>query len=286
MDSQFVRSRVFDSGRPGPALLVLGALHGNGVAGTLALDELVRDLEQKRVTLRCGVLTAVPVANPAAYAQKKRLVQANLNRLFTPRSAPCNDEERAANEIMPLIDKCDVLLDIHSCHRLDKPFAFLDYDTPDNRRLAAALGLTSVCTGWTDVYKSDGIFAPGPFDYAHGKGKTCAFAECGWEDEPAAVEAARRCLRNCMVFLGLLSQPVDTSPALAPREVRFEQRIVREEPGWKHFDELHKGDLIARYDSGREIRADRNGCILFPTPAADISDAWFYIGRDQGLFAF
>lgn len=155
---------------------------------------------------KSGTLTLIPVANPAAYAQRKRLVHANLNRLFTPSQSPHNDEQRAANEIMPLIDRCDVLLDIHSCHKLDnKPFAFLDYETAANRGLAVAMGLAYICTGWTEVYKAAGIFAAGPYDYAHSQGKTCGFAECGWEDEQSAVEVARRCLHNCLAFLGLAS---------------------------------------------------------------------------------
>jgi predicted deacylase len=288
MKTPFVQSHVFDSGKPGPSLLVLGALHGNGTAGTIALNELMQELRQKRVTLLCGRLTLVPVANPAAYARGQRLVHANLNRLFTPNPAPRNDEERAAAEIMPLIDACDVLLDIHSCHRLDKPFAFLDYDTPANRRLAAALGLAYVCTGWNDVYKSDGIFAPGPYDYAHSKGKTCGFAECGWEDEPAAVAAARGSLRNALEHLGLV---VRRGNVLKPevREFRYERRVVREAGGgfardWTHFDSVRKGGLIATYSDGREFRAEYDGCILFPTPDAVVGEAWFYVGRDVGIF--
>ena len=244
-------------------------------------------LNDSSLVLQAGKLVVVPIANPAAYAQKKRLVESNMNRLFVRHLHPRNDEERAANEILPLIDKCDVLLDLHSCHRLDKPFAFLDYDTPKNRALAAALGLGYICTGWTEVYTGDGIFAPGAFDYAHSKGKTAAFAECGWEDEPQAIAAARNCLRNCLIHLKML--PFEKRPDLSPREIRFERRIVKEAPGdftraWKHFDTVKKGDIIATYKSGKDIIADRDGVILFPTPDAPLSDAWFYLGSDRGLF--
>src|ERR1700722_19452562 len=114
MTLPFITSHSFDSGKPGPALLVLGALHGNGVAGTVALNELIAALERRQLILQKGKLTLIPVANPAAYARRKRLIDVNLNRVFTPNPAPRNDEERAAQEIMPYIDACDVLLDIHS----------------------------------------------------------------------------------------------------------------------------------------------------------------------------
>ncbi len=282
-----VQTRVFDARTSGPSLLVLCAVHGDGTAGTIALNELMNDIDKGRATLLRGRLVGVPVANPAAYAQKKRLVNANMNRLFAPNLSPANDEERAATEIMPLIDACDVLLDIHSCHVIDRPFAFMDNDTPANRRLTAALGLGYVCTGWNQVYAADNAFAPGPADYAFSKGKTSAFAECGWHDEPAAIAAARQCLRNCLSHLGMLPPPAATPPA--PEEIVMTKRILKERPGrlvqdWRNFEAVPKGATVAVYDDGEAITAPSDGCIIFPTPDAALSEAWFYFGGNAGPF--
>lgn len=287
MTEPLVQHYIREAPRPGPEILMLGAVHGDGTAGTIALRQFIDAIDNGGEALALGRLVAVPVANPAAYQLKKRLVTQNMNRLFMLHPLPKCDEERAVNDILPLIDRCDVLLDIHSCHRLPKAFAFLDHDTPDNRRLAAALGFETICTGWKEVYQAEGIDAPGAIDYAHSKGKITAFAECGWHDEPDAIAAAAQSIRRCLTHFGMLPPKAEISGT--SKDVMFERRIVRESSGalardWRHLDACRKGERIARYDDGRDITAPRDGYILFPTPDADVGEAWFYFGKDNGNF--
>lgn len=287
MSTSFVKSFAFNSGKPGPSILALGAVHGDGTAGTIAIQEMMAELENSKTVLLAGKFVAVPIANPAAYALKKRLVVSNMNRLFTHRPWPENDEERAANEILPLIDACDAVIDFHSCHRLPKPFAFVDYDSPENRKLAIALGFDEICTGWTEMYIAEGLAAPTPMTYAHSRGKTATVAECGLHDEPMAVSAARDSLRRALSHFGMLP-PREPLKSL-PRNFVFERRIVKQAPGkfthdWQHTEPCRMGEVIARYDDGREIVAEKDGCILFPTPETPLMDAWFHYGRDGGLF--
>jgi predicted deacylase len=69
---------------PGPALVVLGAVHGNEACGAHAIARAMDDLLHGRLTLARGRLTLVPVANPLAFGRNTREGERNLNRRFVP----------------------------------------------------------------------------------------------------------------------------------------------------------------------------------------------------------
>jgi predicted deacylase len=286
MDSgKLIESFVFDSGKPGPALLVVGAVHGDGVAGTIALDEIIDEIKSGQLTIRAGKLIAVPVANRRAYDLGQRNAGESLNRICERHEHPYSHEEAVANELLSLIDDCDKLIDIHSCHPLDKPFVFMDHDTPQNRALAAGTGLDYVCTGWNELYERIGLAAPGPADYAHSKGKAAAVIECGWHADPAAVDVARRCIRNSLQNAGMIDGPAEDLSRKKLQNICFGDVVILNGEGslvkaWKHLDRMHKGELIASCTDGRKVTAPYDGYILFPFADAKTDDEWFYLGRE------
>ena len=110
---------VFDSGRPGPKVLVQALTHGNEICGAIALDWLFKQGFQPAR----GRLTLV-FANVQAYARfdpadpfPSRCVDEDFNRvwadseLFGPRDSV---ELRRARELRPFIDDTELLLDLHS----------------------------------------------------------------------------------------------------------------------------------------------------------------------------
>ncbi|MEP7138729.1 MAG: succinylglutamate desuccinylase/aspartoacylase family protein, partial [Caldimonas sp.] len=75
---------VFDSGRPGPEVMVQALTHGNEICGAIALDWLL----EQRFRPRIGRLT-LAFANVAAYARfdpadpfPSRLVDEDYNRVW------------------------------------------------------------------------------------------------------------------------------------------------------------------------------------------------------------
>jgi predicted deacylase len=130
---------AFDSGRPGPRVMVQALTHGNEICGAIALDWLLA----QGFRPRCGRLV-LAFANVAAYHRfdpadpfASRCVDEDLNRvwddkvLLGPRESI---ELRRARELRPFVDASERLLDIHSmgepcaplmvCGRLDKNAAY------------------------------------------------------------------------------------------------------------------------------------------------------------------
>ena len=112
---------TFDSGKPGPHVLVQALTHGNELCGAIALDYLFRE----GVRPVAGRLTFA-FANIEAFASwdtsdpnRSRYVDEDYNRVWsddTLKGARNSTELRRARELVKFVDAADFLLDIHSMH--------------------------------------------------------------------------------------------------------------------------------------------------------------------------
>lgn len=116
----------FESGRPGPHVLLNALIHGNELCGAIALDRIFRmDLRPTlgRLTMGFANVTAYHAFDPGR-PSASRYVDEDLNRLW---SADVLDSDRTSVELdraramRPLIDTVDLLLDIHSMQDSAKP---------------------------------------------------------------------------------------------------------------------------------------------------------------------
>ena len=64
LDDGPLESVRFTGLKPGPKLIVLGAVHGNEPCGPLAIRRAIEECRAGRLKIRRGELTFVPVANP------------------------------------------------------------------------------------------------------------------------------------------------------------------------------------------------------------------------------
>src|SRR3982750_1235534 len=110
---------------PGTRLIVLGAVHGDEVCGTRAIERVVREIDAGAIRLVAGRLTLVPVTNPLAYAHRRRAGDRNLNRKLAPTPTPREHEDHVANWLCPLLAEHEVLLDLHSFRAPGVPFVFI-----------------------------------------------------------------------------------------------------------------------------------------------------------------
>jgi len=48
---------------------------------------------------------------------------------------------------------------------------------------------------------------------------------------------------------------------------------------WSSFDRLKKGDHIGTRKDGARVLAEEDGYIVFPNPAAQAGQEWFYLAK-------
>jgi len=117
---------VFDSGRPGPNVMLQALTHGNEFCGAIALDTLFKE----KVRPRVGRLT-LAFANVAAYERfdfdnpdRSRFVDEDYNRVWGDdvlHGSRDSAELRRARELRPFVDAADLLLDLHTMHEPCRP---------------------------------------------------------------------------------------------------------------------------------------------------------------------
>ena len=302
--------------RPGLRLIVLGAVHGNETCGTQAITRVLDDIEGGRLAIAEGSVTFVPVTNPLAYERGERAGDRNLNRNLYPVPAPKDFEDHVANGLCPLLAKHDVLLDLHSTRAQNPPFAMLG---PENnsgslqpfvhfereRALALRLGVGRFVEGWLSTYargverrirhagstshglnplNTDPRYGVGTTEYMRSVGGYAITLECGQHDDPSSPEVGYRAILNTLSHLGITASP-PPDPVTEYEALRMYEVHDRHHAGdtfsraWASFDPLRQGDLIGTRHDGTPLRAEDDGCILFPDAQAEPGNEWFYLTK-------
>ncbi len=297
---------------PGPRLIVTGAVHGNEVAGTRAIERVLGEIDRGEVEIVRGSVTFVPVCNPLAYALGRRSGDRNLNRRLQPTATPQDNEDRIANVLCGWLAAHEVLLDLHTFRSPGRPFVMRGpadnrgalepfAHAADEARLAAHLGPARVVDGWMTAY-ADGVarrraraltpgavhedpsYGVGTTEYMRAAGGWAVTLECGQHDDPQAPEVAYRAIRQTLALLGLAELPL--APPAPPFDcLTLVEVIDRHAEGdryarpWASFDTFAAGDLIAVRADGGELRAPAAGHVVFPDPGALPGHEWFYLAR-------
>ncbi|WP_323795988.1 succinylglutamate desuccinylase/aspartoacylase domain-containing protein [Nisaea sp.] len=117
---------TFDSGIPGPKVLITALVHGNELCGAIALDHLFQNDVRPRVgSLTLGFCNVAANAEfRADYPAFSRFIDEDFNRVWDLDilDSDTHSLERArAREIRPIVDEADFLLDIHSMQNATEP---------------------------------------------------------------------------------------------------------------------------------------------------------------------
>lgn len=200
----------FDSGMPGPHVMINALTHGNEVCGAIVVDELLRSgLRPRR-----GKLT-LAFANVDAYARfdpdrpdAARFVDQDFNRVWT--AAVLDDPSRTfselarAREMRPVIDTVDALLDLHSMHEKSAP---LIVSGPLEKGVALAVRLGAPSTVISDEGHPEGRRMR---DYEgfgrEDSAKNALLIECGQHWEKSAVTVARDCTARFLLLAGIVDE--------------------------------------------------------------------------------
>ena len=279
----------FESGKPGPHVLVNALTHGNEFCGMTAATHLL----DHGVRPSIGTLT-ISFANVEAYQsfsvdkpfESRQLVH-NLNRIWSsawldgPENSP---ELRRARELRPVVAAADHILDIHSTSQAVQPFwVYAQHER--NGAAALSIGRPSV-----HLVMPGGMSSGTPLiahdrhshDDFHG---VSVVVECGQHFLQCSSDLAIEVAKDFIAHFGLIQRD-DVAPAKAPQQ-RFEllQTWVVKHADFRFtrplvgFETFVKGELIAT-DGGEEIRAPCDDCtILMPTREPIVGREGVYLSR-------
>lgn len=302
-----LRMHQFACLQTGPRLIVLGAVHGNEICGSLAIERLRAALESGALRLRCGSLTLVPVVNPLAQQLQRRHGDRNLNRNLRTSADPQDYEDHIANVLCPWLAQHDVLLDLHSFQNPGVPFAL--FGPRDNQgdvepfaraqmeeALALRLGVSRFVEGWLQTY-AQGVrdrLARGVashVDYGVGTTETMRRAggiavtlECGQHDEASAPGVAYQAIINTLTHLGMLAGPAPQA-CPEPEVICLYKVIDRHHPEdafvqeWRSFQTIRAGQVLAHRHDGTVLRAECDGWIVFPNNKSQVNQEWYYMAK-------
>lgn len=257
----------FDSGKPGPDVIVVAVTHGNELAGAIVLDAMLRDppaLARGRLTLGFANIDAFNRFNPKQ-PTASRFVDEDLNRLWDTQvldGSRTSSELTRARELRPLIERSDVLLDLHSMLWPSEPL-ILSGPSQKGRDLALTIGTPGLV-----IADHGHISGPRLIDYAPfiGPGSaSAALVEAGQHWELATVGATRACVDGLLRVAGL----VDGEPATGrSRLAEVTIAITAATAAFTFVQPFRGGDLIAlegtliAMDGQTEIRTPHDNCLL------------------------
>jgi len=305
-----------EGGSAGPRLIVTGAVHGNEVAGTKGIRRVLEEIDRGELEVVRGSVTFVPVCNPLAYNNVRRMGDRNLNRRLQPTATPQDFEDRIAGVLCQWLAEHDVLLDLHSFRSAGRPFVMRG--PADNRgalepfahaaaeaQLAAHVGVSRIVEGWMPAYAAgvarrqersrsrgqtpgavheDPSYGVGTTEYMRSRGGYGVTLECGQHDDPEGEDVAYLAIRQTLALLGLADIPL-AAPARPFECLALAEVVDRHAEGdrfvkpWTSFDALAEGELIAVRADGSELRALRAGYIVFPDVSAQPGHEWYYLAQ-------
>ena len=268
---------VFDSGKPGPNVMVQALTHGNEFCGALAL----KDLLDAKLRPEKGRLT-VAFANVAAFARfdfddpdRSRYIDEDYNRVWSDDAllgSRDSAELRRARELRPFVDAADCLLDLHSMHEPCRPIMVCgtwDKGGPKSAALARRVGVPAdllVDTGHPSGLR---MIERGAFGDPT-RANAAVLIECGQHWEKSAADVAIDSLYRFLAVAGALDVSICKSrfrltPPAVQRLVRVTEAVVARSYELK-FPYLFKGlEVIPR--AGTVIATD--GDTVWKTPYDD-----------------
>ncbi len=267
----------FESGKPGPHVLVNALTHGNEICGMVAATHLL----DTGVRPKIGTLT-VSFANMEAYNafdidnpyENRQLVH-NLNRIWSPEwldGSEQSPELRRARELRPVLDAADYVLDIHSTRAPVQPF-WVYPEMDRNTALAAAVGAPAVQLVMpAGRFPGTGVLNYGRHGDPASNSGGALVVECGQHFAQSAATLATDVTLRFLAHLGLIDAPANSAPAAPAQPFRLlEVHMVKSEDftftrpllGCEVFNQ---GALIA-INAGEVIRSPcDNSTIFMPTP--------------------
>lgn len=235
-DSIAIPVRILRGTRPGPALFVSAAIHGDEINGTGIIHDL---LYEKPLQLISGSLILIPVVNVFGFESHERYLpdRRDLNRFF-PGSESGSLAARTAHTFMTeIVRQCDYGIDLHSAafQRTNFPNVRVDWSNAAARKLAVAFGGPLIV---------DGKGPEGSLRREACKaGCPTIILEAGepWKIEPPVLSLGVTGIRNVLKDLGMIEE--SARPAANPVHIRKTTWVRSEIGGIVRFH-VSPGEIV------------------------------------------
>lgn len=229
---------VWRGPRPGPAVFVTGAVHGDEINGTGVIRQLILE---RPFELEAGTLVLVPVVNILAFERLSRYSpdRRDLNRSFPGRTNGSLTSRLARVIRDDIVGRCDYGIDLHTAatRRTNYPNVRADMKNEGAARLATLFRAELVLNSLGPKGSLRRV--------ATGAGCPTVMLEAGevWKVEPTVVEYALRGVRNVLVGLEMVTgeahEPIYTL-------VADETKWIRARSGGFLQFHVHPGDLLRK----------------------------------------
>lgn len=286
--------------RPGPTLFCVGGMHGNEPAGVLALQTVLKQLQDVG-GIEAGEFVAL-AGNLSALRQGRRFVRQDLNRAWNPerlKELQNGDRQGASLEDLEQLELLEAfeenltrargaayLLDLHTTSGGGGPFATVS-DTLINRDFAQVIP-TPMILGLEELVEGTLL------EYMNERGLITAGFESGQHAEETAVDRAEAAVWLVLAGTGLLPLALQSRAEAARRylerdtaslprvlEMRYRHDVqgadgFRMMPGYQNFQPVSEGEVVA-IDQNGEVRATETARILMPLYQEQGEDGFFIV---------
>lgn len=281
----------FESGNPGPHVLINALTHGNEICGMVAAKHLLDTAVRPKI----GTLT-VSFANVEAYNafepenpfENRQLVH-NLNRVWTSTlldSMENSPELRRARELRPVVGGADHILDIHSTRADIAPFwVYPPFER--NSQVALAIGRALLHLEMPTRLGPPGAVAL--THYAHhgerSNGGAAVVIECGQHFRRSSADLATAVALDFLAHFGLIDSDSNVRPSSTQRRFELLETHMVKADNFAFtrplfgFEIFSKGELIA-INGTEEIHSPCDECIIFmPTRQPIVGREAVYLTR-------
>lgn len=253
----------------GKTLAILCGVHGNELAGQLAVKKAIEEIQIKR-----GIVYFI-FANPKAIEKNVRCIEKNLNRCFVKNQNGDSYEEKRAIEIMKILDECDASLDLHSSNNPNTiPFVITDngFDVVKN------MNFEIIAKGFNNVEPH------GTDEYMYSLNKVGICLECGYaKDGEKNLDVAYDSIIQFLQYYDAIDKIKEPNKVkqkiLNVDEVQFVTdesfELVR---NFDDFETLPKGTLIAK-NNFKEYKTENERVILFGIKKSTVGTEAYLLGN-------
>ncbi len=291
---------VIEGADPGPTLVAVGGIHGNEIAGVLALKEVITELENREGQFH-GTLVAL-CGNLSALNRRVRYIDEDMNRIWnssmieeirqTPAGEHKTSERAEMKNLLVILDQYlhknsrfpTIFADLHS---FSAPGKMIAITSPPKENIHLLSNLQAPL-----VFGLQEILGGAAIHYYQQRGCITFALEGGQHREPATVEKIRASVMAALQSAGCLDSSdfpdlIRYQNYLAeknqnlPEQVEFVYQHLIEPgdrfemcPGYENFQQIEKAEWLATDKHGK-IRAKCDGYLLMPLYQSQGRDGFF-----------